>query len=214
MHIKKEVERVNQYEKRWRISTNQTKLKVIPINNNKNSRSELIIDGKRQLYADSGNFLGLEFSSTGYSKHINAKVAQAKRQLTKLERFSNLSQKAKRNLYLALVRPILEYPPVPLHKLTNNNIKKLQRVQNKATKFITNTRYPTIISSKDLHEVCNIQPMNQLLHRRAKAIWSSIVDKNYPMMNRMIQQENGPKSYIQFPTTFMNVNDQLPRPIY
>ena len=214
-HITKEVERINKYEKKWRISTNQTKFKIVPINNKVCARTELTIDGKLQDYSKGGNFLGMEITSTGYCKHVTNKVSRAREQLSKLKRFSGLSNKIKCQLYKSLVRPILEYPPVPLYRLSKNNIKRLQRIQNKATRFITNTRYPTLITSENLHQICNLEPLNQRLYNRAKNIWESINIQQYEMMHRLQLQEWGHREYVQFPSSLEANNfSEIPVAIY
>ena len=213
-HIKKEIERINAFERKWRISTNQNKFKVIPINNRINARPQLVINGQQHEMSNSGNFLGLEISTTGYSKHVTTKAKRARQQLTKLRRFCDLTEKTKRQLYLTLIRPILEYPPIPLHTLTSNSIKKLQIVQNDATRFITNIRYPDMIRSEILHNRCNLQPLNQLLFRRAENIWHAIENENYPMMQRLLDQYNGGKTYTQFPSSLNAIKRRLPQPMF
>ena len=205
-HIAKEVERINKFERKWRISTNSTKFKVVPINNKISARAELRIDGKIQNYASEGNFLGTDITNTGYCRHVTNKVARAREQLIKLKRFSRLSSNIKCQLYKGLVRPILEYPPIPLHGLSGNNIKKLQRIQNKATRFITNTSYPTLVRSEILHQICNLKPLNQRLHERAKNIWESINKQQYQMMLRLQMQEQGELKYVQFPSSLKKIN--------
>ena len=214
IQIKKEVERINNYEKKWRIITNQTKFKIIPVNNQIASRAELNIGGKRQNYDRSGSFLGLEISNYGYTKHVDNIVNRAKIQLAKLKRFKQLSQQIKKRLYTTLIRPILEYPAAPMHALTWNNIKKIQTVQNKATRFITNTYYPTVISAENLHTMCNLVPMNVVLHERACAIWRNIGTQNYDMLLRLNQSEKGTLIHKQFPFSADVLEKNFPEPKY
>ena len=98
----------------------------------------------------------------------------ANEQLNKLSWFRNLSQTNKRKLYLALVQSTLLYPIVPLNILTPPQMSKLQKIQNKGTRFITNTRLIDRISSRTLHEQCNLQPINTIIHNRAYNTWSTI----------------------------------------
>ena len=141
-------------------------------------------------------------------------VARARQVLSKLRRFQALTTEIKRQLYLTIVRPILEYPSVPLHSMSTNSIKKLQRVQNKATRFITNTNLTDFVPSQQLHEQCRIEPINQRLHHRAKKLWDSIGTCNYPMLQRLMQQNLGNKTSMRFPQSLGKIDNNAPEPIF
>ncbi|KAF2351008.1 hypothetical protein FHG87_018233, partial [Trinorchestia longiramus] len=74
----------------------------------------------------------------------------------------------KRKLYLAYVRSALIYPAIPLRTLSPSSISKLQSVQNKATRFITNAEWQDFNTSAQLHRQTKLAPINTLLHEHAK----------------------------------------------
>ena len=213
LHIEREINRINSFERKWRISTSVPKFKVIPLSNRKQWEFPLIINGQNQDYSESGSFLGLRLTSNGYSSHFTQRAAIAHQQLTKLSRFRQLDTDIKRRLYLTLVRPILEYPAVPLHLGAKSSILKLQRVQNRATRFITNTYYPEVQSSEALHARSKLVPLNQLLHKRASDIWRKIDSMNYDFRTRLDQQVRG-EFQTRFPSSMLKALGPLPDPIY
>ena len=84
--------------------------------------------------------LGYQYNFTNYSTgHISNIIHKATINLGKLQRFKSAPPKIKRHLYLALIRPILEYPNTQIATSGITNTTKIQRVQNRATQFITNT---------------------------------------------------------------------------
>lgn len=171
-HTARAIENINVFENKWKIETNLNKFKVIPLA--KRVTSPLIVDGDLMEYNTQGTVLGLKITSTGYSSHMTEKRGRANDLLTKLKRFSNLSEKNKRQLYLSLIRGILEYPPVPIHALSKTQIEFLQRIQNKALRFIYNVKWDDFITNEDLHRRAQIPRIEEVLNQRAKDIWSKI----------------------------------------
>lgn len=72
-------------------------------------------------------------------QHISSKTAIAKTTLLNLERFRGCSERTKLHLCKALVRPTITYCPLAFSLAAKCHIIKLQRVQNKALRFIYNT---------------------------------------------------------------------------
>ena len=99
-------------------------------------------------------------------------MASAK--LTQLNRFKNLKTNTKRQLYLSLFRSQLTYPIIPLHLATKSNMTTMQKIQNRATRFITNTKLSDRITSQTLHEQTQLLPINMFLHNSAINIWNTI----------------------------------------
>ena len=91
----------------------------------------------------------MTYSTHGISSQVEIRKAMAMKTLTRLQRFRNLSEKKKRKLYLTIVRPQLLYPIIPLNSISKTAHKKLQKVQNKALRFIENTTLTTLNSFHD-----------------------------------------------------------------
>ena len=110
-----------------------------------------------------------------YSGHITQTLGRCYQTLNKLyTHFNQLNTYNKRKLYLTLIRPILTYPPIPLHTLSTAQQRKLQRVQNNATRYIQNTRITDFISSETLHRRSYLTPLNIILHQQATKTWNTI----------------------------------------
>ena len=180
------IEQINEYEARWKITTNTNKFQIIPINRVKTG--EILVDDLPRPYSSQGRVLGLLLNSRGFVPQIGNRINIARSKLQKLYRFGNLLPRTKQHLYTATVRSTLLYPPIPLHTISKTQTMKLQRIQNKALRFITNTKLTDAIPSQTLHEQQNILPINITLHRQANSIWEKIaidnpeIDQQFPLM--------------------------------
>ena len=96
-----------------------------------------------------------------------------------------MAPQVKLRLYKTIVRPILEYPPIPLNTISNTNMLKIQRVQNKALKFITNTRWYDFRKMESLHHELNIEPMNSRISKLAQKVWNSAESMGGPMYDSL-----------------------------
>lgn len=124
--------------------------------------------------ANIGCFLGLNLSPSGIGCHIKTATNRAEAQLDKLDRFRELPAQIKLRLYKSIVRPLLDYPAVPMHALSPSALSPLQVVQNKATRFVLGVRWWEFRSSEDLHGELELEPVNQRLYHMADKIWSRI----------------------------------------
>ena len=59
----------------------------------------------------------------------------------------------------------MEYPAIQLSDSNKTNISKLQRIQNKATRFITNSKLLDFNKSEVLHQRTKLEPINKRLHK-------------------------------------------------
>ena len=107
----REIVRFNEFEKLWKIKTNATKFKVISIS--KTQPYPINVKDNNMQFTNDVNLLGLTITRMGFTKHINNKINLAKQQLLKLKRFHKLNPKLQVRLYNTIVRPIMEYPPIP-----------------------------------------------------------------------------------------------------
>ena len=177
------IQQINTFENKWLIRTNTTKFKIIPINRQKTS--DIFLDNTHYPYTNNGKVLGLKFTTHGFRSQVTIRKAIALTNLHKIHRFYHLPPNIKRTLYLTLVRSALIYPPIPLHTLSRTAISHLQKVQNKALKFITNTHWSDFISSQTLHEQCNIPTINTVLHQHARKTWSTIKTYDPLLFNQL-----------------------------
>ena len=207
------IEQINEFEARWKITTNTNKFQIIPISRVKTG--EILVDGLLRPYTSQGKVLGLLFNPRGFSPQIQNRINIARSKLLKLYRFGKLLPHTKQHLYTAIVRSALLYPTIPLHTLSKTQTLKLQRVQNQALRYITNTSLIDHIHSQALHEQQNIAPINITLHRQAKALWEKIVlnnpeiDDQFPLMD-----DHFHNSHSRFPSSRKIASLPEPAPLY
>ena len=204
------IESINQYETKWKIKTNTSKFTIIPINRLKTT--PVTIDNTQIQYKSEGTCLGLRIGTHGYSHQISQRRAIAHRRLNKLNRFKNLSQKNKRHLYIATVSSAMLYPCIPLHVASKNSLRKLQTIQNRATRFITGKTKIDRITSKQLHKDCSLEPINIILHNRAQKAWQNM-ETQYPEIYTQFP-DTDTSDTIRFPSSKRQALSPEPAPLY
>ena len=102
------------------------------------------VNGVNMRFTNDINLLGLTLTKMGFSKHITNKINLAKQQLLRLKRFYELSPKLQVRLYTTMVRPIMEYPPIPNALASKSQKLQMQRVQNRALKMLQETLITSI----------------------------------------------------------------------
>ena len=206
------IEDLNRYEARWKIQTNITKFSPLALGSRNNPPLE--INGNQTEYRNGGKVLGLKINNRGYYSHVTERKQQGERALKKLFRFRNLPTKIKVHLVKAMVIPTLEYPPIPIHSLSKNQIIKLQRTQNKALRWATEQRHPYTLSTVDIHELTNTPPTNIRLHKQAEEIWNKLrQDQNEIYTQLTLNTENITKYNMHFPSSLTRIHTP-PNPIY
>ena len=162
---------------------------------------------------------------------VNAQVAkQAKKArsvLSSIRKFSMIKDKLKVNLIKTLVLPYLFYPPVPLHLANNNQMRKLQSIQNDSIRFAYGVKWDDFISNKRLHTELKtvFRPVNQELFWRAKNTWESIRNEGAgdPGMLKTIlalktdcSLQSRASDIIKYPSSYNRIitNVAKPAPLY
>ena len=182
IQMERDIVRVNNYERQWKIKTNQNKFKMIAAS--KTHPAPLSVDDINMPFTEDVNILGLTMKRTGCLSHITKKITAAKQQLLKLRRFYKLKPELQIRLYLTLIRPIMEYPPIPIALASRTIVIKMQRVQNKELKMAvrdTEDRYATL---KDIHEKYGIEAMNVRLAARLSKTWNKLEEKHRELYER------------------------------
>jgi hypothetical protein len=207
------IQQINTYENKWKIRTNQSKFSIIPIN--RRNTEDIFLENQHIPYTNRGKILGLSISSWGIASQIAVRKGTANSNLNKLNRFRHLSPQNKRLLYMATVRSALTYPTIPLHTVSKTAMSTLQKIQNKALRFITNTHWRDHKTSEELHIECNLPPINIYLHEQAKNIWESMTTNHPDMVHNLeIPPNLIPKLRKQFPSSKHIATNTHPQPIY
>ena len=181
------IESINEFEKKWKIATNMTKFQVIPLA--RTALAPLIVEGEQIEYSNKGKVLGLKIGKRGIIPHVNERIQSANRQLTKIKRFGLLPEGQKAHLYKALIRPILEYPPIPLDTISTSQKLRLQRVQNKAVRWIKGFTPPYTETVEDMHMELGLDPLNVRIHRMSRRAWQRIEAHDNETYQRLSEAE-------------------------
>ena len=188
VQTEREIVRVNEFEKLWKIKTNAEKSKMISVS--KSQPYPVSVDDNNMQFTNDINLLGLTLSRTGFTRLENNKINLAKQQLLKLKRFNKLNPKLQVRLYTTMVRPIMEYPPIPNALASKFLTLKMQRVQNRALQYAvkgTDDRHKTI---EQLHEMFEIDALNVRLYNRMMKTWHKIQELDEDLYNAMEQANN------------------------
>ena len=105
-------------------------------------------------YTSKKKLLGLKFVSYSYGAQANKNKLVAEQHLSKLRKFSGLSQYNKLKIYKTTIIPALTYPAVLLNSLTfpaNYKYHKTKPSDSSQMQIHTNNHY--------LHRICNIDPI-------------------------------------------------------
>ena len=122
--------------------------------------------------------------------------------VNRLQRFRNLSTNNKRRLYKTIIRPQLLYPIIPLNTISHSSYRKLQQVQNKALRFIENTKLTDRIQSTTLRTRNELPAINTYIHRRAIDAWTQLHDRNPDLYDTLKPEADELTRHTNFPTSF------------
>lgn len=148
--LQADLDAVTSWCDKWKMSLNIKKCYHVKFTNkiNKLVTAYRINETALQM-CDEVRYLGVTFSSTmNWSAHVDAVVAKASRMLYFFQRnFKHAPTGLKETLYVTNIRPVLEYACQSWDPFTNKNIDKLERVQKRASRFVTANYDFTVRSS-------------------------------------------------------------------
>ena len=110
--------------------------------------------------------------------------------------------------------PTATLPINPLNTISHSSYRKLQQVQNKALRFIENTKRTDRIPSTTLHTRNELKAINTYIHRRAIDAWTQLHDKNPDLYDTLKPEADELTRHTHFPTSFLTAETPEPRPIY
>lgn len=176
-NVESEILKQNKFEAEWKIKTNMDKFKIIMIANK--PKQSIQIENVNFEHVKKAKILGLNFKSNNFFKsQVDENIKTATLELKKLYRFRYLKQKLKVRLYKSKVLSHLTSAPVPLNICSSSQMKRLQVVQNKAIRWITNTYYPNICDIENQQELLKIEPIKHRMNRLAQNVWFKIETEN------------------------------------
>ena len=142
-------------------------------------KQNIVIESATLEYVNKAKILGLNFKSNNFFKaQVDENIKRAKLELNKLYKLRYLKQKIKVRLYKTKVLPLLTYAAVPLNICSPSQIKRLQIIQNKAIRWITNSYYPNICNIDIQQEILKIEPIQIQINILAQNVWFKIETEN------------------------------------
>ena len=141
--LQKDLDRLQQWSEKWLMKFNASKCKVISMGKSKNRPShEYALQGMVLERSDSERDLGvLVMPDLSPEKHINAIVKSAYALLANIRiSFRYIDKDIFKNIYVAYVRPKLEYAAPVWNPHLKKHIQKLERVQRHATRMVPELR--------------------------------------------------------------------------
>ncbi len=165
------IDKVMKWSSLWRLQQGKAKCMVFHQHTTINSRSgedspKLLMNGNSLPINQQTplRFLGLYMDPRlDLGWHIDIVLCKAKMRLNVLKSFSykrqNCDQLTLRQLYIAWIRPLIEYCPIAIATATSKNLKKLDQFQYEALRLITGAS--RTVSSRALHVETDIEPLSQ-----------------------------------------------------
>ena len=210
-----EIKKLNQYERKWKIQTSSEKFQIVSISSTK--PTDIIVDGRIIQFKKQAKVLGLNLTTRGIPVHTKERADYARAQLTRLKRFKKLSTKTRLRLYKAFIRPLLEYPAIPLCTISKHGKLKLQRIQNKAVRGAAKERPDQQRSTNEsLHRKFKLEPMNIRIHNQAASIWAKLemLDPDLIRTATELCNHNQYKDHYWWPTIAKCLSQGPPAPLY
>ena len=137
--LQEDLDQISQWCEKWQMSLNINKCKLLEIKSKlEENHNVYVINGEIVEKVKHHPYLGVELTNKlKWDQHVNNISAKATKTLNLLRRnLYKCTEKMKKEAYTTLVRPILEYASSSWDPYTEGNISKLERVQNKAARFI------------------------------------------------------------------------------
>ena len=186
INIQNEINRQNNYERKWKIKTNINKFQIIAIGFRKTPT--IHSNGTNIQYSETGKLLGMQFTTYNFfTKQMNYNINNAKATLRRLKRFRTLKKSLKLRLYKTLVLPLLLYPIIPINVSSKTQQKRLQTVQNEAVRWICNEKWPIKCPIDRRHGEMKLEYMRDRIRRMAEGIWSKLEEENDEFFQETIE---------------------------
>ena len=185
--LEQELKQTLKWERQWKIKTNVDKCTVNPIGTNTNIINKfggIKVEDNRIKISTSNKILGFKLNNLkNGSLHVKSIITKAKYNLNKLRRFNSAPNKIKLILFKAIIRPILEYPPYSLSKVSKNTMLKMQIIQNNGLRFAQGIRKSERKKVSELHEETNIVALNQRISKLSNKMLNKLKEIHFPKID-------------------------------
>ena len=191
--LQKDIKALEKWESIWSMKFHPDKcqlLKVTTRTKRKTSTFNYNIHNTTIQDTENANYLGVNINNKlSWNKHIDNTCRKGNRTINFIHRnFKDCNQKVKEKLYKTYVRPSMEYCSSVWDPYTQSNIDKLEQVQRRAARLVTNnfSRYTRVTPL--LHQL----QWTPLAERRARTKVTIL----YKALNNLIE----------IPTNHLTVN--------
>ena len=175
-----------------------------------------MVDGNQIEVKNEAKILGLKLKRTGFVSHIADRINLARTQTNKIRRFIHLNTKTKLHLYKALIRPLLEYPIIPMALASKAQMLNLQKIQNNNIRIIT--KFDPELEDKTIeerHNILKIEPINIRLYDRLTKLWNKVEEKEIETYNLTMNSNNDRRNdHAWWPRAGYKAVQDIPEPLY
>lgn len=136
--LQADMKNLEEWAEKWGMRFNATKCYIMSISHSPPSHFMYTLNNTILQKVSTNPYLGIQFSDNlKWSHHINGITKKANSTLGFLRRnLPHCPTACKRNAYLALVRPLLEYGAIIWDPYQKQDIEKMERTQRTAARFI------------------------------------------------------------------------------
>ena len=144
--LQEDLNTLDKWTKKWKMSFNLEKCHVIPVTRNKTiTKTQYILHGQPLQTVSQAKYLGITITSDlRWNAHINSISSKANRSLGFLRRNLKVSSiQIKTLAYFTFVRPILENSCTVWDPYTATQINKLEMIQRRAARYVLHRHHNT-----------------------------------------------------------------------
>ena len=139
--LQKDLDKLGLWEQKWKMAFHPDKCNVLSITRNKTPiKHTYTLHGHELEHVDEAKYLGVTIQSDlKWESHVNNICNKANKTLGFLRRNLTISSTSvKEQAYKSLVRPSLEYACSVWDPYLNEDINKIEKVQRRAARYVTN----------------------------------------------------------------------------
>ncbi|KAK9889263.1 hypothetical protein WA026_004539 [Henosepilachna vigintioctopunctata] len=186
--------------------------------NMKRTTLNIKINGANINESNEYNYLGLTIDTKlEWTKHIDniaKKLIPLIGALRKVSPYLNL--RAKKSIYFSYIHSTLTYLLSIWSNTSVSNIKRVQRIQNRAIKAVYNLPYNT--SSKELHKIVNLPNIKQMKKiedsKMIHQIENKLLKVNISLKKRIEIHDHNTRYNLNYQLNNIRTNKALHSPIY
>jgi len=173
--LQDDLNKLESWSHTWQLSFNSSKCSVLSVGE-KDSQQAYFLNNARLQNVNSHPYLGIEFScNLKWNLHLDILASKATRTLGMLQRvLKTADTKTRLVAYNTLVKPILEYGCQVWDPYLKKDIKKLEKIQNKALRFVFKIKHQ--ISFSKLRKDTGILSLAKRRKRKRIKLYCQVIE--------------------------------------